>query len=167
MVKAIRVHELGGPEVFLRAPPLFNFSISAFLSSFSSIDIIYFAFGAIIHSFSWEPISDFWWDFFGEFEYHVIESVIFIIFYFFILLKLCWWWLGKVLRWEDVEIGEPKEGEIRVRNKAIGLNFVDVYFRKGVYKAPTIPFTPGSVFFLSSSQIRHLICLLAILLLAS
>ncbi|GMN41027.1 hypothetical protein TIFTF001_010256 [Ficus carica] len=49
----------------------------------------------------------------------------------------------EVLKWEDVEIGEPKEGEIRVRNKAIGLNFVDVYFRKGVYKAPTIPFTPG------------------------
>ncbi|XP_042505442.1 quinone oxidoreductase-like [Macadamia integrifolia] len=49
----------------------------------------------------------------------------------------------EVLKWEDVEIGEPKEGEIRVKNKAIGLNFIDVYFRKGVYKAPTMPFTPG------------------------
>ncbi|KAE9465034.1 hypothetical protein C3L33_03068, partial [Rhododendron williamsianum] len=49
----------------------------------------------------------------------------------------------EVLKWEDVEIGEPKEGEIRVKNKAIGLNFVDVYFRKGVYKASTMPFTPG------------------------
>ncbi|CAA0834550.1 GroES-like zinc-binding alcohol dehydrogenase family protein [Striga hermonthica] len=49
----------------------------------------------------------------------------------------------EVLKWEDVEIGEPKDGEIRVKNKAIGLNFIDVYFRKGVYKAPTIPFTPG------------------------
>ncbi|GLT63743.1 hypothetical protein SLA2020_362830 [Shorea laevis] len=49
----------------------------------------------------------------------------------------------EVLKWEDVEIGEPKEGEIRVRNKAIGLNFIDVYFRKGVYKATVIPFTPG------------------------
>lgn len=39
-------------------------------------------------------------------------------------------------------MGEPKEGEIRVKNKAIGLNFIDVYFRKGVYK-PTLPFTPG------------------------
>ncbi|TXG70607.1 hypothetical protein EZV62_005542 [Acer yangbiense] len=45
--------------------------------------------------------------------------------------------------WEDVEIGEPGDGEIRVRNKAIGLNFIDVYFRKGVYKAATMPFTPG------------------------
>ncbi|KAI6696172.1 hypothetical protein NL676_016291 [Syzygium grande] len=49
----------------------------------------------------------------------------------------------EVLKWEDVEIGEPKEGEIRVKNKAIGVNFIDVYFRTGVYKAPTMPFTPG------------------------
>ncbi|MED6133007.1 hypothetical protein PIB30_024235 [Stylosanthes scabra] len=49
----------------------------------------------------------------------------------------------QVLKWEDVEIGEPKEGEVRVRNKAIGLNFIDVYFRKGVYKAPSMPFIPG------------------------
>jgi NADPH2:quinone reductase len=46
-----------------------------------------------------------------------------------------------------VEIGEPKDGEIRVKNKAIGLNFIDVYFRKGVYKAAALPFTPGLVWF--------------------
>ncbi|XP_031393962.1 uncharacterized protein LOC116205479 isoform X1 [Punica granatum] len=89
MVKAIRVHELGGPEV--------------------------------------RPVS------------------------FFLLPRCylrsdigsgpgCW---QSVLKWEDVEVGEPKEGEIRVRNKAVGLNFIDVYFRKGVYKASTMPFTPG------------------------
>ena len=50
----------------------------------------------------------------------------------------------EVLKWEDVEIGDPKEGEIRVKNKAIGLNFIDVYFRTGVYTAPTSPFTPGT-----------------------
>ncbi|XP_059460899.1 uncharacterized protein LOC132190038 [Corylus avellana] len=49
----------------------------------------------------------------------------------------------EVLKWEDVEMGEPEEGEIRVKNKAIGLNFIDVYFRKGVYKAAAFPFTPG------------------------
>ncbi|KAI3735140.1 hypothetical protein L6452_14628 [Arctium lappa] len=49
----------------------------------------------------------------------------------------------EVLKWEDVEIGDPKDGEIRVRNKAIGLNFIDVYFRKGVYKAAAMPFIPG------------------------
>ncbi|ONI25008.1 hypothetical protein PRUPE_2G274500 [Prunus persica] len=49
----------------------------------------------------------------------------------------------EVLKWEDVEVGEPKEGEVRVKNKAIGINFIDVYFRKGVYKAATVPYTPG------------------------
>ncbi|URE32886.1 Zinc-binding dehydrogenase [Musa troglodytarum] len=48
----------------------------------------------------------------------------------------------RVLKWEDVEVGEPKEGEIRVRNKAIGVNFIDAYYRKGVYAKET-PFTPG------------------------
>ncbi|WOL07600.1 hypothetical protein Cni_G16344 [Canna indica] len=47
-----------------------------------------------------------------------------------------------VLKWEEVEVGEPKDGEIRVRNKAIGVNFIDVYFRKGVY-SKEMPFTPG------------------------
>ncbi|KAL6291266.1 hypothetical protein ACE6H2_008776 [Prunus campanulata] len=51
--------------------------------------------------------------------------------------------MSLVLKWEDVEVGEPKEGEVRVKNKAIGLNFIDVYFRKGVYKAATVPYTPG------------------------
>lgn len=48
----------------------------------------------------------------------------------------------EVLKWEDVEIGEPKDGEIRVKNTAIGVNYIDVYFRKGVYKTQ-LPFTPG------------------------
>ena len=47
------------------------------------------------------------------------------------------------MRWEEVKVGEPKDGEIRVRNTAIGVNFIDVYFRKGVYSAP-LPFTPGT-----------------------
>jgi NADPH:quinone reductase len=50
----------------------------------------------------------------------------------------------EVLRWEDVEIGEPGPGEARIRHEAVGLNFVDVYFRTGLYKPPSLPFTPGS-----------------------
>ncbi|KAJ4836028.1 hypothetical protein Tsubulata_011351 [Turnera subulata] len=49
----------------------------------------------------------------------------------------------EVFKWEDVELGEPGEGEIRVKHKAIGINFIDVYYRKGVYKASSLPFTPG------------------------
>ncbi|KAJ0961925.1 hypothetical protein J5N97_029753 [Dioscorea zingiberensis] len=48
----------------------------------------------------------------------------------------------EVMKWEDVELKEPKEGEIRVKNTAIGVNFIDVYFRKGGYKFP-LPFVPG------------------------
>ncbi|KAK3018794.1 hypothetical protein RJ639_002911 [Escallonia herrerae] len=49
----------------------------------------------------------------------------------------------EVLKWEDVEVGDPKDGEIRIKHKAIGLNFLDVYYRKGHIKAPTLPYTPG------------------------
>ena len=49
-----------------------------------------------------------------------------------------------VLRWEEVEIGEPGPGEAKVRHTAVGLNFIDVYFRTGLYPAPNgLPFTPG------------------------
>lgn len=49
----------------------------------------------------------------------------------------------EVLSWEDVDVGDPGPGEARVRHEAIGLNFVDVYNRIGLYKAP-LPFTPGA-----------------------
>jgi NADPH2:quinone reductase len=42
----------------------------------------------------------------------------------------------EVLEVVDVEVGEPGPGEARVRNHAIGLNFIDVYFRNGLYPAP-------------------------------
>ncbi|MBT6275219.1 MAG: quinone oxidoreductase [Chromatiales bacterium] len=48
-----------------------------------------------------------------------------------------------VMRYVDVEVGEPGEGQIRVRHDAIGLNYIDVYFRTGLYPAPHMPFTPG------------------------
>jgi NADPH2:quinone reductase len=50
----------------------------------------------------------------------------------------------EVLSYEDVDIGPPGPGEVRVRNRAIGLNFVDVYFRTGDYAPPSLPFVPGN-----------------------
>jgi len=47
------------------------------------------------------------------------------------------------LRWEEVQVGQPGEGQVRVRNTAVGLNFVDTYQRSGLYPMP-LPFTPGS-----------------------
>lgn len=50
-----------------------------------------------------------------------------------------------VLRFEDVEIPPPGSGEVRVRHRAIGLNYIDVYFRNGSYPSPTgLPFTLGN-----------------------
>ncbi|KAK3157135.1 hypothetical protein QOZ80_2AG0116640 [Eleusine coracana subsp. coracana] len=48
----------------------------------------------------------------------------------------------EVLILEEVEVGEPNEGEIRIKNKAIGVNYVDVYYRTGLHRAP-LPFIPG------------------------
>ena len=42
----------------------------------------------------------------------------------------------EVLRWEDVEVGDPGPGEARVRHHAVGVNFVDIYHRSGLYKLP-------------------------------
>ena len=43
------------------------------------------------------------------------------------------------LVWEDIPLPAPKAGEALVRHKAVGLNFIDVYFRTGLYKAPSLP----------------------------
>ncbi len=37
------------------------------------------------------------------------------------------------LKWVEVDVGEPGAGEVRIRHHAIGLNFIDVYFRAGLY----------------------------------
>lgn len=50
----------------------------------------------------------------------------------------------EVLRYEEVSVGDPGPGQIRVRQSAIGVNFIDIYFRSGQYKAPQLPFTPGN-----------------------
>lgn len=46
------------------------------------------------------------------------------------------------LRWEPFNPGQPGPGQARIRHTAIGLNFIDVYYRTGLYPAP-LPFTPG------------------------
>jgi len=50
----------------------------------------------------------------------------------------------EVLTYTEVSIGKPGPGQIKVRNNAIGLNFVDIYFRKGEYNPGKLPFIPGN-----------------------
>ena len=42
----------------------------------------------------------------------------------------------EVLKWEEVSVGQPGPGEARVRHTAIGLNYVETYYRSGLYKLP-------------------------------
>ena len=48
----------------------------------------------------------------------------------------------EVMSYEDVPLGPPGPGEVQLRQAAIGLNFIDVYFRTGLYKTD-LPFIPG------------------------
>lgn len=41
-----------------------------------------------------------------------------------------------VLRYEEVEVGDPGPGEVRIRHVAVGLNYADTYFRNGTYPIP-------------------------------
>lgn len=50
---------------------------------------------------------------------------------------------ANALSFEEIEVGAPGPGEVRLRQTAIGLNYIDVYFRTGLYPAPGLPFTPG------------------------
>ncbi|SFU86834.1 NADPH:quinone reductase [Halomonas korlensis] len=46
---------------------------------------------------------------------------------------------SEVLELVDVSPSDPGPGEVRVKNEAIGLNFIDIYFRTGLYPAPSLP----------------------------
>ena len=48
----------------------------------------------------------------------------------------------EVLRWEDVEVGAPGPGQVRVKHSAIGLNYIDTYQRSGLYPLE-LPLTLG------------------------
>ncbi len=49
----------------------------------------------------------------------------------------------EVLRWEEVPTPAPGPGEALVRHAAVGLNYIDVYFRTGLYKPPGLPCVIG------------------------
>lgn len=49
----------------------------------------------------------------------------------------------EVFEWEDAEVPAPDSGEVRIRQRAVGVNFIDVYFRSGAYPGPSFPFSIG------------------------
>ena len=50
----------------------------------------------------------------------------------------------EVLTYEEVEVGPPGQGQVRVRQHACGINYIDTYFRSGLYPAPSLPFIAGN-----------------------
>ena len=49
----------------------------------------------------------------------------------------------EVLKWEKVAVGAPGPGEVKIKQTAIGLNYIDVYTRTGLYPQSSLPFVPG------------------------
>ena len=49
-----------------------------------------------------------------------------------------------VLKYEQVALDAPGQGEVQIRQHAVGLNYIDVYIRTGLYPQPHLPFTLGS-----------------------
>src|SRR5260221_8290012 len=49
----------------------------------------------------------------------------------------------EVMKWESVEVPAPGPGQVRLKQHAVGVNYIDVYQRSGLYKMPT-PFVAGS-----------------------
>jgi NADPH2:quinone reductase len=49
----------------------------------------------------------------------------------------------EVLKWEDFDPGSPGSAEVLIRHEAVGLNFIDIYHRTGLYPLPALPAVPG------------------------
>ena len=49
----------------------------------------------------------------------------------------------EVLCWEETQISAPGPGEVHLKHTAVGLNFIDVYHRTGLYPLGDLPATPG------------------------
>jgi NADPH2:quinone reductase len=50
----------------------------------------------------------------------------------------------ETLRWDEIEIGKPGAGQVRLKQTAVGLNYIDTYHRTGLYKLPELPASIGS-----------------------
>jgi len=50
----------------------------------------------------------------------------------------------EAMQWEAVDVPAPGTGEVTLRHHAVGLNYIDVYHRTGLYPQASLPFTPGS-----------------------
>ena len=50
----------------------------------------------------------------------------------------------EVMSYDEIQVGEPGPGQIKLKQTAIGINYIDTYHRSGLYPQPSSPFIPGS-----------------------
>lgn len=50
----------------------------------------------------------------------------------------------EVLKYEEIQLADPGPGQVRIKTTAVGVNYIDTYFRSGLYPAPGLPFTVGN-----------------------
>ena len=50
----------------------------------------------------------------------------------------------EALEWTSLDTAKPGRGEVRIEQRAIGVNFIDTYFRSGLYPWPSTPLIPGA-----------------------
>src|SRR5580692_8242059 len=50
----------------------------------------------------------------------------------------------EALEWTALQTGAPGRGEVRIAQRAIGVNFIDTYYRSGLYPWPSTPLVPGA-----------------------
>ncbi|MEA2933434.1 MAG: NADPH:quinone reductase [Variibacter sp.] len=50
----------------------------------------------------------------------------------------------EVLTFEEIDVADPGPGQVRIKQHASGLNYIDTYFRTGLYPAPSMPFVAGN-----------------------
>jgi NADPH2:quinone reductase len=48
------------------------------------------------------------------------------------------------LEWTELDTAAPGPGEARIAQRAVGVNFIDTYFRSGLYPWPSTPLIPGA-----------------------
>src|SRR3972149_6686244 len=49
----------------------------------------------------------------------------------------------EVMEWEPAEVGAPDQGQVRLKQHAVGLNYIDTYHRSGLYKLASLPAVIG------------------------
>lgn len=47
------------------------------------------------------------------------------------------------MQWDEIAVGEPGQGQVRLKQHGVGLNYIDVYMRSGLYPQPSLPFVLG------------------------